>query len=91
MTEKYILGDPSETNTNLGPVVKISAANFIRSQVDEAVSQGASKVVDETKFNIVSKDNCYIAPQILVNVNHDMRFMTEETFGPTVGIMPVER
>ena len=90
LTEKYILGDPSEMNTNIGPVVKMSAANFIRSQVEDAISQGAQKVVDETKFNIVSKDNCYIAPQILVNVNHDMRFMTEETFGPTVGIMPVE-
>jgi acyl-CoA reductase-like NAD-dependent aldehyde dehydrogenase len=90
LTEKYILGDPSEANTNLGPVVKISAANFIRSQLEEAVSLGAHKVVDESKFSIVSQDNCYIAPQILVNVNHDMRFMTEETFGPTVGIMPVE-
>ena len=90
LTEKYILGDPSKTNTNLGPVVKISAANFIRSQLEEAVSLGAHKVVDENKFSIVSQDNCYIAPQILVNVNHDMRFMTEETFGPTVGIMPVE-
>ncbi|MDC0861223.1 aldehyde dehydrogenase family protein [Alphaproteobacteria bacterium] len=90
LTEKYILGDPSEINTNLGPVVKMSAANFIRSQIDEAVSQGANKVIDESKFTIVSNDNCYIAPQILVNVSHDMRFMTQETFGPTVGIMPVE-
>ena len=90
LTEKYILGDPSETSTNIGPVVKMSAANFIRSQVEEAISRGAQKVVDESKFSIVSKDNCYIAPQILVDVNHDMRFMTEETFGPTVGIMPVE-
>ena len=90
LTEKYILGDPSETSTNIGPVVKMSAANFIRSQVEEAISQGAQKVVDESKFSIVSKDNCYIAPQILVDVNHDMRFMTQETFGPTVGIMPVE-
>ena len=45
--------------------------------------------MDESKFSIVSQDNCYIAPQILVNVNHDMRFMTEETFGPCVGIMKV--
>ncbi|MDA9605161.1 aldehyde dehydrogenase family protein [Alphaproteobacteria bacterium] len=90
LTEKYVLGDPSKTNTNLGPVVKLSAANFIRSQLDEAISQGANKVVDETKFDIASQDSCYIAPQILVNVNHDMRFMTEETFGPTVGIMSVE-
>ena len=90
LTEKYILGDPSDSNTNLGPVVRMSAANFIRSQMEEAIAQGANKIVDESKFEIASLDNCYVAPQILVNVNHEMRFMTEETFGPTVGIMPVE-
>ncbi len=90
LTEKYILGDPSDSNTNLGPVVRMSAANFIRSQMEEAFAQGANKIVDESKFEIASLDNCYVAPQILVNVNHEMRFMTEETFGPTVGIMPVE-
>jgi len=90
LTEKYILGDPSDSNTNLGPVVRMSAANFIRSQMEEAIAQGANKIVDESKFEIASLDNCYLAPQILVNVNHEMRFMTEETFGPTVGIMPVE-
>jgi acyl-CoA reductase-like NAD-dependent aldehyde dehydrogenase len=31
-----------------------------------------------------------MAPQILTHVNHDMRVMTEETFGPVVGIMPVD-
>lgn len=90
LTEKYILGDPSDSNTNIGPVVRMSAANFIRSQMEEAIAQGANKIVDESKFEIASLDNCYVAPQILVNVNHEMRFMTEETFGPTVGIMPVE-
>ena len=90
LTEKYILGDPSDSNTNLGPVVRMSAANFIRSQMEEAIAQGANKIVDESKFEIASLDNCYVAPQILVNVNHEMRFMTEETFGPTVGIMLVE-
>ena len=87
LTEKYILGDPSDSNTNLGPVVRMSAANFIRSQMEEAIAQGANKIVDESKFEIASLDNCYVAPQILVNVNHEMRFMTEETFGPTVGII----
>jgi acyl-CoA reductase-like NAD-dependent aldehyde dehydrogenase len=90
LTEKYILGDPSDSNTNLGPVVRLSAAKFIRTQMQEAISNGATKVINEDKFSISSEDNCYIAPQILINVNHDMRFMTEETFGPTVGIMPVD-
>jgi acyl-CoA reductase-like NAD-dependent aldehyde dehydrogenase len=33
----------------------------------------------------------YVAPQVLVDVDHSMRVMTEETFGPVIGIMKVEK
>ncbi len=90
LTEQYKLGDPSQENTNLGPVVRLSAANFIRSQIIEAEKQGAKRLIDESKFSIVKDDNCYVAPQVMIDVNHSMRFMMEETFGPAVGIMPVK-
>ena len=35
-------------------------------------------------------DNCYVSPSALINVDHSMEFMMEETFGPTVGIMKVK-
>ena len=90
ITEQYRLGDPSLEDTNLGPVVRMSAANFIRTQMSEAEKQGAQRLIDESKFPIAKEDNCYIAPQVMINVDHSMRFMMEETFGPTVGIMPVQ-
>ena len=90
ITEQYRLGDPSLEDTNLGPVVRMSAANFIRAQMTEAEKQGAQRLIDESKFPIAKEDNCYIAPQVMINVDHSMRFMMEETFGPTVGIMPVQ-
>ena len=90
LTEQYKLGDPSQEDTNLGPVVRLSAANFIRSQISEAEKQGAKRLIDESKFSIAKDDNCYIAPQVMIDVNHSMRFMMEETFGPAVGIMPVK-
>ena len=90
ITEQYKLGDPSQEDTNLGPVVRLSAANFIRSQISEAEKQGAKRLIDESKFSIAKDDNCYIAPQVMIDVNHSMRFMMEETFGPAVGIMPVK-
>ena len=89
-TEQYKLGDPSQEDTNLGPVVRLSAANFIRSQISEAEKQGAKRLIDESKFSIAKDDNCYIAPQVMIDVDHSMRFMMEETFGPAVGIMPVK-
>ena len=90
LTEQYKLGDPSKEDTNLGPVVRLSAANFIRSQMAEAEQQGAKRLVDESKFSISKEDNCYVAPQVMIDVDHSMRFMMEETFGPAVGIMPVK-
>ena len=90
LTEQYKLGDPSQEDTNLGPVVRLSAANFIRSQMAEAEQQGAKRLIDESKFSISKEDNCYVAPQVMIDINHSMRFMMEETFGPAVGIMPVK-
>ena len=90
ITENYKLGDPSKDDTNLGPVVRQSAAQFIRKQISEAEKQGAKRLIDESKFPISNENNCYVAPQVMIDVDHSMRFMMEETFGPTVGIMPVK-
>ena len=85
----YKLGNPLEKETNLGPVVKLSAANFIHKQMEDAINKGAKKIIDENKFNFPKEHKNYMVPQVLINVNHKMGFMTEETFGPCVGIMKV--
>ena len=89
VTEKYILDDPLNSKTNLGPVVKLSAAQSIRLQVKEAISNGANDIIEKTNFKIAEESNCYVSPSVLINVDHSMKFMMEETFGPTVGIMKV--
>ena len=90
VTEKYILDNPLKLETNLGPVVKLTAAQTIRSQVKEAISNGARDIIEKTNFKISEDTNCYVSPSVLINVDHSMKFMTEETFGPTVGIMKVK-
>jgi acyl-CoA reductase-like NAD-dependent aldehyde dehydrogenase len=89
-THNYKLGNPLDKDTNLGPVVKLSAADFILNQMNSAVDKGAKKMIDENKFNFPKEHKNYLIPQVLTNVNHDMAFMTEETFGPCVGIMKVK-
>jgi acyl-CoA reductase-like NAD-dependent aldehyde dehydrogenase len=90
MTYDYVLDHPMLAETTLGPVVRRSSASFIRQQVIEAISQGAKGLIDPNRFAQHEISGAYMAPQVLVNVNHDMRVMTEETFGPVVGIMPVK-
>jgi len=61
----------------------------VRDQVREAVAMGAKPLVEAKHFPADSDGTPYVAPQVLVNVDHRMRIMTEETFGPAVGIMRV--
>ncbi|MBI28386.1 MAG: aldehyde dehydrogenase [Pelagibacteraceae bacterium] len=90
LTYDYTLGNPLDKKTNLGPVVKLSSAEFIKKQIDSAVNDGAKKLINESRFNFPREHNNYLVPQVLINVNHTMKFMKEETFGPAVGIMPVD-
>jgi acyl-CoA reductase-like NAD-dependent aldehyde dehydrogenase len=85
----YRLGDPSDPETTLGPLVRPAAADFVRAQVHEAVAAGARAHVDPKLFAKDAAGSAYMAPQVLTGVDHSMRIMTEETFGPAVGVMPV--
>lgn len=89
LTKKYVLGDPTQAATNLGPMVRASAADFVRGQVAEAVARGARSLVDPALFDANREGSPYLAPQVLVGVDHGMRLMSEETFGPAIGIMKV--
>ena len=89
LANSYKLGRPDDANTNLGPLVKSSAAEFVRGQIDEAVAAGAKALVDTEKFAANKRGTPYLAPQVLIDVDHSMRVMNEETFGPVIGIMSV--
>jgi acyl-CoA reductase-like NAD-dependent aldehyde dehydrogenase len=90
LTRAYRLGNPTDPDTNLGPMVRARAADFARGQVKEAVAQGAKSLVDAKAYPADKEGTPYMAPQVLVNVNHKMRLMTEESFAPTIGIMRVK-
>jgi len=90
LTRKYRLGNPLDPGTTLGPMVRASAAAFVRDQIAEAVGQGARSVIDPIEFPAAHEGTPYVAPQVLLDVDHRMRVMTEETFGPVVGLMSVK-
>jgi acyl-CoA reductase-like NAD-dependent aldehyde dehydrogenase len=89
LTKKYVLGDPLDPTTTLGPMVRANAADFVRQQIAEAVDQGARSLVDPGLFERDGPGTPYLAPHVLVDVDHSMRVMTEESFGPVIGIMSV--
>ena len=83
------LGRSDDEKTTLGPVVRASAADFVREQIKEAINQGAVAHITDNDFPEDVPGSAYLAPQVLSNVNHSMRVMTEESFGPVVGIQKV--
>ncbi|MBB6522313.1 aldehyde dehydrogenase family protein [Pseudoteredinibacter isoporae] len=83
------LGSPIELETSLGPLVRPAAANWVREQIQQAVEQGAKAWIDGSEYPLDDGEGAYLAPQVLTDVNHSMSVMSEESFGPVVGIMPV--
>lgn len=83
------LGNPFDTETTLGPMANVRFAKTVREQTAEAVAKGAKLLIERQNFP-ADDGGAYLMPQILVNVDHSMRVMTEESFGPVVGIMSVK-
>ncbi|KAI0808051.1 succinate semialdehyde dehydrogenase [Fomes fomentarius] len=89
LTKKYRLGDPTEPEYNLGPVCSVASAERIRKQVAAAVAAGAKALIPEDLFPAAQSGTAFVAPQVLVDVDHTMEVMKEETFGPVIGIQKV--
>ena len=90
LTEQYLLGNPLDETTTLGPMVRSSAARHAQQQVLRAIDQGANVLIDPKLFPAHDISGPYMAPQVVVDVTHRMDIMQEETFGPVVGIMQVK-
>lgn len=84
---KYVVGDPEDPATGIGPLAQPKALDFLKHQVDQAVQQGAKLLTGGKR---APKRGYYFEPAVLVDVDHRMSLMTEESFGPVIGIMPVD-
>jgi acyl-CoA reductase-like NAD-dependent aldehyde dehydrogenase len=89
LTEKYNLGNPLESGVNLGPVVRAKAADEIRGQIARSLKAGARAAIDAKRFKADKPGTAYVAPQILLDLDHGNPLMQEECFGPVAGIMSV--
>lgn len=90
LTKSYQLGNPLEQATTLGPMVRTSSAVFAKQQIDQALKAGAKALIDPNSFDRHKDGSPYMAPQVLIDVDHSMDIMREETFAPVVGIIPVK-
>jgi acyl-CoA reductase-like NAD-dependent aldehyde dehydrogenase len=88
LTRKYVVGNPLDGDTTLGPMARANFADHVRGQTEEALRKGRARHIG-MQVEGDRPGSPYIAPEVLTNVDHQMAVMREESFGPVVGIMKV--
>ncbi|MGQ5718550.1 aldehyde dehydrogenase family protein [Pseudochrobactrum asaccharolyticum] len=88
LTSQYVVGNPLDASSTLGPMAHARFADLIREQKAEALRKGAKAHINMQVENDRA-GSPYLAPEVLTNVDHQMSVMREESFGPIVGIMKV--
>ena len=86
IVEKIKLGDPLQTETEIGPLASASAPAFLQSQIDDAIKKGAKVIA--TGAQMTESKGSFFAPVLIANTPNNSRIMQEESFGP---VIPVAR
>lgn len=80
-------GDPTNKAHTQGAITRAVHLDFLDAQVKDATDKGAKILCGGKKM---SGTGSFYEPTVLIDVNHNMRVMMEETFGPVVGVMKVK-
>lgn len=83
----YKTGEPNAADVYIGPLTRQQQLYVVEEQVNEAAAKGAKILTGGKRIN---GKGYYFEPTVLAGVNHDMKVMKEESFGPVIGIMKVK-
>ena len=81
------MGDPENEEVFVGPIARQQQIAFLEDQVADAEAKGG-KVLSGGKRE--TRQGYYFQPTVVINTSHQMKLMTEETFGPVIGIQKVK-
>jgi acyl-CoA reductase-like NAD-dependent aldehyde dehydrogenase len=81
------VGSPVQVGIYIGPLSRREQIAVLEHQVRDAVSKGATVLTGGKKLDT---KGFFFEPTVLVNVNHEMNVMKDESFGPVIGIMKVK-
>jgi succinate-semialdehyde dehydrogenase/glutarate-semialdehyde dehydrogenase len=85
-TRRLRVGDPLRPDTDIGPMTLERQRAIVEEHVSDAVARGARVLVGGER---PPGPGCFYPPTVLTNVDHTMRVLREETFGPVLPIMVV--
>ena len=78
---------PSESEADIGCMTSEEQLKKVTAQVDQAVARGAKALTGGRRHPDLP--GYYYEPTVLVDVDHSMSVMTEETFGPIIPLVKV--
>jgi len=84
--EAFVVGDPTDETTFIGPVTRPAQLAVLEAQVEDARRKGARVLLGGRRRE---GPGSYFEPTVLTDVDHRMDVMREETFGPVIGIQKV--
>ena len=84
---KFKRGDPMDDQTYIGPLTRAPQLKVLEAQVKDAVKKGAKVLVGGKR---AKGPGNWFEPTVLVDVDHSMAVMREESFGPIIGLMPAK-
>jgi acyl-CoA reductase-like NAD-dependent aldehyde dehydrogenase len=80
------IGKPTEQGVYIGPLSRKEKIAFLENQVADAIKKGATLAAGGRR---IEGKGFYFEPTVLLDVNHSMSVMKDESFGPIIGIMKV--
>ncbi|HEY8943976.1 MAG TPA: aldehyde dehydrogenase family protein, partial [Polyangiaceae bacterium] len=83
----FVLGDPENPATYIGPLARRAQLEVLEAHVTDAVARGARLL---TGGHRVNRPGHYFEPTVLADATNEMRVMREESFGPIIGIAVVD-
>jgi acyl-CoA reductase-like NAD-dependent aldehyde dehydrogenase len=88
-TQTIRIGDPSDTATQLGPVISARQRDRVLSYCKSGRDDGARLVAGGVAAKIAGHENGYfVEPTVFADVKSDMRIFQEEVFGPFTSVTP---
>jgi len=85
-TQAEVVGDPLDSKTTVGPLVRDSQRQALAKQVEDARGKGGRIL---TGGQPIRREGFFYEPTIISNVNHEMEIVKEEVFGPAAPVIVV--
>lgn len=85
--QKLSIAYPATDSGVIAPIIFKKQADIIDEQLKDAVEKGATVLCGSSQCE-EHGGGLYLLPTVLINVNHGMKIMQEETFGPVIPVMP---